>query len=133
MFQAKLMVWITALVFLGYGVLFSLSPSTLFERVTDSALFSYSAAIDVRATYGGMMAAIGIILALLVLKEETLKLSVISATLLAGLMAVTRTMGIIAETQPNDTMQIYLITEVFFTLWGLFILWKFPKRRMYFK
>lgn len=133
MFQAKLMVWITALVFFGYGVLFSLSPSALFERVTDSALFSNSAVIDVQATYGGMMAAIGIILALLVLKQETLKLSVVSATLLAGLMAVTRTMGIVAETQPNDTMQIYLLTEVFFTLWGLLILWRFPKRRMYFK
>ncbi|GMQ49045.1 DUF4345 family protein [Vibrio sp. 10N] len=133
MFQAKLMVWITALVFFGYGVLFSLSPSALFERVTDSALFSYSAAIDVRATYGGMMTAVGIILVLLVLKQETLKLSVVSATLLAGCMAVTRAMGIVAETQPNDTMQIYLITELFFTLWGLFILWRLPKRRLYFR
>ncbi|WP_234497066.1 DUF4345 family protein [Vibrio maritimus] len=133
MFQAKLMVWITTLVFLGYGLLFSLSPNMLFERVTDSALFSYSAAIDIRATYGGMMMAIGIILALLVLRAETLKLSVIAATLLAGLMAVTRLMGIVVESQPNDTMQIYLATEVFFTVWGLFILWKLPKRRFYFK
>ncbi|USD63485.1 DUF4345 family protein [Vibrio sp. SCSIO 43140] len=133
MFQAKLMVWITTLVFFGYGLLFSLSPNMLFERVTDSALFSYSAAIDIRATYGGMMMAIGIILALLVLRNETLKLSVIAATLLAGLMAVTRLMGIVVESQPNDTMQIYLATEVFFTVWGLFILWKLPKRRFYFK
>ncbi|GAL17804.1 DUF4345 family protein [Vibrio maritimus] len=133
MFQAKLMVWITTLVFFGYGLLFSLSPNMLFERVTDSALFSYSAAIDIRATYGGMMMAIGIILALLVLRAETLKLSVIAATLLAGLMAVTRLMGIVVESQPNDTMQIYLATEVFFTVWGLFILWKLPKRRFYFK
>lgn len=133
MFQAKLMVWITTLVFFGYGLLFSLSPNMLFERVTDSALFSYSAAIDIRATYGGMMMAIGIILALLVFRAETLKLSVIAATLLAGLMAVTRLMGIVVESQPNDTMQIYLATEVFFTVWGLFILWKLPKRRFYFK
>ncbi|MBY6196118.1 DUF4345 family protein [Vibrio hangzhouensis] len=133
MFQAKLMVWISALVFFGYGFLFSLSPNTLFERVTESALFSYSASIDVRATYGGMTLAIGIILALLVIKQDTLKLSVIAATLLAGLMAVTRMMGIVAESQPNDTMVFYLGTEVFFSLWGLFILWKFPKRRMYFK
>ncbi|WP_038223042.1 DUF4345 domain-containing protein [Vibrio mediterranei] len=133
MIQAKLMVWITALIFSGYGVLFTLSPNTLFECVTDSALFSYSASIDVRATYGGMSVAVGIILILLVIKNETLKVSVVASTLLAGFMALARTVGIAIESQPNDTMLLYLLAEAFFTLWGVFILWKLPKRRFYFK
>ncbi|MGX9521613.1 DUF4345 family protein [Vibrio mediterranei] len=79
------------------------------------------------------LVAVGIILILLVIKNETLKVSVVASTLLAGFMALARTVGIAIESQPNDTMLLYLLAEAFFTVWGLFILWKLPKRRFYFK
>ena len=133
MFQAKLMVWFTIIVFVIFGVLFVASPSVMFERVTDAEITSASGRIDISAMYGGLSIAIGVILAKLVLKHDTLRMAVLAATWVAGLMAITRGLAIVVVQNPNETMWLYFSTEVVFTIWGILILRKLRSRRFYFK
>ncbi|MFA0087513.1 DUF4345 family protein [Vibrio sp. 10N.261.51.F12] len=133
MFQAKLMVWITVFVFVIYGALFVVSPGVMFERVTGSELLSRSALIDVRATYGGLSVAVGLVLARLALNADTLRTAVMASMWLAALMGLTRAMGFLVDQNPSDTMVFYLGAEVVFTLWGGLILRKLRTRRYYFK
>ncbi|MCL9774128.1 DUF4345 family protein [Vibrio methylphosphonaticus] len=133
MFQAKLMVWLTIIVFVIFGALFVVSPSVMFERVTDTEITSTSGKIDISAMYGGLSIAIGVILAKLVLTHDTLRTAVLAASWIAGLMALTRGLAIAVVHNPNETMWLYFSTELFFTMWGLFILRKLRSRRFYFK
>ncbi|MCW8346436.1 DUF4345 domain-containing protein [Vibrio sp. ZSDZ65] len=133
MFQAKLMVWFTIIVFVIFGGLFVASPSVMFERVTDAEITSASGRIDISAMYGGLSIAIGVILAKLVLKHDTLRMAVLAATWVAGLMAITRGLAIVVVQNPNETMWLYFSTEVVFTIWGILILRKLRSRRFYFK
>ncbi|MGF1748535.1 DUF4345 family protein [Vibrio cionasavignyae] len=133
MFQAKLMVWFTIIVFIIFGVLFVVAPSVMFERVTDAEITSTSGMIDISAMYGGLSIAVGVILAKLVWATDTLRTAVLAATWIASLMALTRWLAIAVVQSPNDTMWVFFFMEAVFAVWGMLILRKLRSRRFYFK
>ncbi len=108
----KLFINLTAVVFLLYGAVFSFMPETMTGWVTGSALDTPSALIDVRATYGGMTLAVGVILLMFARNADLHRLGLISICLLMLCMAIARTAGIIINGSPTTLMIVYLALEV---------------------
>lgn len=108
----KLLSYLGAWFFVVYGVLFSFIPYEVAAFVTDATPSSSSAAIDMRATYGGMSVAIGLIIYLLARDANTVRFAVIGLMMLMLCMATARILGIIADGDPNSLMWIYLGLEV---------------------
>jgi hypothetical protein len=106
------------LVFLGggffilYGILFAAAPVELARLVTDGGTTSPSGLIDMRATYGGMSIAFGMLLVVLARKASTLRLSVAGLLIVMICMATTRTIGIVVDGSPNVMMYVYLTLEL---------------------
>ncbi len=109
---SKALVVLTAFIFLIYGALFVLFPIQLLELVANGAVTSASGVIDMRATYGGMSVAVGIILLLLAKSEETIKVGLMSVFLLMACMAISRMVGIFVDQNPNVMMYVYLALEI---------------------
>ncbi len=108
----KLLVQFTAAFFLIYGCMFALLPTTLADWVTGAAPTTSSGLIDMRATYGGMSIAVGIIMLLLASKHTTLRLGLLSVAIVLLGMASARALGIIADGSPNNLMYVYLAAEI---------------------
>ena len=87
-------------------------PLETFGFVVDGSVTSSSAVIDLRATYGGMSAAVGVILLLLASNVNTLRVAVVSVFLLMFGMAFGRSLGIYLDGGANAYMYGYLILEL---------------------
>lgn len=109
---AKILVMVTALVFISYGVLFLLFPSCMLTWVTNSTVTTSSALIDIRATYGGMSLAVGIVLLLLARRAQTLGVGLTMTFILMLGMALGRIIGMLFDGQANQVMFVYLALEL---------------------
>ena len=107
---SKFIVVLTAIVFLLYGVGFSVIPELLSHFVTGSSPTSPSGVIDMRSTYGGMSIAVGILLFLL--SRSHLNLGLTATLILMVSMAVTRTYGLLIDGPANSLMFVYLALEI---------------------
>jgi len=108
----KLLVQLTAVFFLIYGVMFTFYPGIFSNIVTGGIPSTSSGFIDMRATYGGLSFAVGVLILLLSRNNGTLKLGLLSVAVVLLSMAAARTLGIIADGNPNKLMYIYLAAEV---------------------
>lgn len=119
--MSKLLVYLTALFFLFYGVIFAVSPVAMANLITGSSPNSTSATIDFRATYGGAQFAIGLasILVLKIKQDVNLALIIVAITLLS--MAFGRLIGILLDGQPNTLMYVYLVAELVLGLLALYL------------
>ncbi len=131
--SSKLLVVLTAFIFLIYGALFVLFPIQLLELVANGAVTSASGVIDMRATYGGMSVAVGFILLLLAKSEETIKVGLMSVFLLMACMAIGRTVGILVDQNPNIMMYVYLALEIIIAVVSAFLLKAKAKAKIGFK
>ena len=95
-----------------YGLLYVLFPYELSDWVTAAVPASTSAVIDVRATYGGMSIAVGIMLVMLTREAATLRSAVAFLTLLMACMAGGRIAGMLLDGDPNFVMYLYLVLEI---------------------
>ncbi len=120
--MSKLLVYATGLFFLLYGAAFTLLPEQLSLLVTDASPGSSSAMIDVRATYGGMSVAVGIILFVLGSKAELISVGLLSTALILLAMATGRLLGMLIDGSPNTIMYIYLIAELAFGCLAVYLL-----------
>lgn len=120
--SSKLLVVLTAFIFLIYGALFVLFPIQILELVANGAVTSASGVIDMRATYGGMSVAVGFILLLLAKSEETVNVGLMSVFLLMVGMAIGRVVGILVDQNPNVIMYIYLALEIIIAAFSAFLL-----------
>lgn len=109
---AKLFVIFTALVFFIYGLFFVFSPVDMLQTVVNGTMTSQSGVTDIRATYGGMSVAVGIILFILSNKPKTLQLALTATLILTVCMAVARLIGIFADGETNNFMFNYLWLEI---------------------
>jgi hypothetical protein len=109
---ARILLLLGSGIFALYGLLFAIAPVELARLVTGDAPSSPSALIDMRATYGGMSIAVGMILMLLALKEETIRIGVVSLLLVMVCMAATRIVGIAVDGDANIAMYFYLGLEI---------------------
>ncbi len=119
---AKQIIWLVALFFLIYGLIFAIAPDAFALWVTGSAIQGVSAQVDFRATYGGLQLAFGALLALAARDTGTVRLGLWAVILSMSAMAITRTLGIVIDGQPNALMFVYLGLEILAILWGVFAL-----------
>lgn len=110
--MAKFLVQLTGLFFIIYGIAFAIFPVEMATIITGASPSTASGLIDLRSTYGGMTAAVGIVLIMLAAKKEGLffALQAISIILLA--MAVARVLGMCIDGTPNNFMIGYLVAEI---------------------
>jgi len=103
---------VTAAVFAAYGIAFVCAPVVVSLYVTGSAPGSPSGVIDMRATYGGMSVAVGLLLFVLASKPERVESGLLAVVLLMLGMAAGRLFGIVVDGDGNALMYAYLALEV---------------------
>ena len=118
---ASAVVWVAGLFFVLYGLAFTLAPYDMAAWVTGDAPGTPSAAIDMRATYGGMSVAVGLTILLLGLRAATVSLALLITAIVLLAMAATRLLGIALDGSPNGLMLLYLVLEVVGAAVALFL------------
>ncbi len=109
---ANVFVALFAAFFVFYGLGFAFFPQALFLQLTDFALEAGSQTIDIRATYGGLSVAFGIVMLKVWRMPGGLKLalSFIIVSMLA--MATGRLIGMLIDGDSNLMMKLYLSLEI---------------------
>ncbi len=120
--MAKFFTWGCGLFFFVYGMGFVLFPEFLSFWVTDSVPATSSGVTDMRATYGGMSAAMGLTILLLAKQESQLTRPLLVTVMVLWGMAIGRIIGMFIDGDPNLMMFIYLAAECLF---GGLALWLF--------
>ena len=118
----KILVILTAAIFFVYGLIFVLFPIGMLQIIVQVSLNTSSGITDIRATYGGMSIAIGVILYLLATNESTLRVGLISVSILMLSMAFGRVIGMVLDGSPNLFMYIYLALELMASSFAIFLL-----------
>lgn len=113
---------ITAAVFVLYGVGFLFAPDVLSVAVMGTAPATPSSLIDMRATYGGMSLAVGVLLFVLAARPESVDRGLMGVALLLSGMAGGRAYGMVVAGSADGMMSIYLGFEVTVTLIALYAL-----------
>ncbi len=108
----KLLVQLTAMFFLIYGLMFAVLPEWISNLVTDGAPSTASGLIDMRSTYDGLSIAVGCLMLSFARNAGTLKLGLQSVFIVLLCMAVTRMLGMIIDGNPNNLMYVYLAAEL---------------------
>ena len=103
-----------AFIFVLMGLAFMIVPSTMSGLVTDSIPQTPSGMIDLRATYGGGFAGIGLTLFAAVLRPGWRGLGLLMLVLALAGMAVGRGLGIVTDGRPNIFMYLFLAYELVF-------------------
>ena len=108
---ARLVIWLNSAVFFLFGLAAATAPDLVAEATLGAAPATGAALIDARATYGGMMMAVGVILAWTANNALLIPLGLRCVAILMGLMAGFRLLGILLDGSPNLMMWIYLGAE----------------------
>ena len=103
-----------AFVFVLMGLAFMILPASLVELVTDGIPQTPSGMIDVRATYGGGFAGIGLTLFATALRPGWRSLGLLLLVFVLGGMALGRGLGIVTDGRPNIFMYLFLAYELVF-------------------
>lgn len=110
--MSKIFVLGGAAIFFAFGLLFLLVPVEAFEWAVDQTLTSSSAITDLRAAYGGMSVAIGIMLVMMGMNPATIPMGLISVMVVMLAMAGGRVIGMFVDGGTNTLMVIYLVMEI---------------------
>ncbi len=110
--MAKVVIWTAGLIFVLYGVAFTLAPAPMADLVTGDPPDTASGSIDMRATYGGMSLAVGALILMLGTGRATVSLSLLITAVVLLSMAATRLLGFFLDRDPNTMMYVYLAAEV---------------------
>ena len=110
--MAKLLVQLTGLFFIGYGIAFAIYPAEMATIITGASPSTASGLMDLRSTYGGMTAAVGIVLIMLTAKKEGLSFALKAISIILLAMATARVLGMCIDGTPNNFMIGYLVAEV---------------------
>lgn len=120
---------ITAAIFVFYGVGFIVAPETMSLNVTGTVPATPNALIDMRATYGGMSLAVGVLLFVLAANPALVRSGLMGVAMLMAGMAGGRAWGMIADGSASATMVIYLAFEVTIAALALWLLARQERHR----
>lgn len=120
--MSRIFVLGTAAIFFVYGLLFFLFPMETFKFVVDGAVTSSSGVTDMRASYGGMSAGIGVIMFLLATNPQTIRMGLVSVFVVMFGMAFGRFLGIVIDGNANSYMYVYLGLEIAASLVALVLM-----------
>jgi hypothetical protein len=110
--MGKILVLLTGCFFAIYGLAFTLAPTEMSYFVTGGSTGTVSGLIDMRATYGGMSVAVGVLLVHLAKRSNSLPLALLATALVLLAMASGRIVGMVVDGEPNIMMYIYLGAEL---------------------
>ena len=110
--MARYCVLVTAWGFFIYGLLFIVFPQEALQMLVQGKVSTRSELIDLRATYGGMMIGLGLLLFILANNVSTIKIGLLAVFILMLCMALGRIVGIVIDGEPNQLMYIYLALEL---------------------
>ena len=120
--MATVFVHIIAAFFVTYGIAFSLVPEFMLDLVIGANETSSTGLIDVRATYGGMSIAVGLILHWLALQVDLVKQALQFIMVLMLAMAIPRLIGLTFDGEANWVMYLYLILEALVMIISAFLI-----------
>ena len=103
---------ITSLLFVAFGIGFVIAPQDLAELVTGAAPSAPSAVTDMRATYGGVPLGIGLFIGYCARRPETVRLGILASLTVIASLGAARLVGIIVDGSPNGFMMVFLATEI---------------------
>ena len=118
---SRLLVFVTGLFFGLYGFAFSIFPVEMSFFVTDGSPGTPSGIIDLRASYGGMSVATGLILLICACKPGFLIPGLSIIAILLSAMAGTRLLGMLLDGAPNRIMYLYLVAEIIVAALALYL------------
>jgi hypothetical protein len=104
--------WLAGAFFVLYGLAFAIRPYDMAYLTTALEPNTVSGLVDIRATYGGMTIAVGIIIIYLD-QYVSAQHSLLVVWVVLLCMAVTRTMGFMFDGQTNALMYLYFAAEIF--------------------
>ncbi len=120
--MASTLIWLNAGVFVVYGLACVIAPETVATFFTDGSPSTSSAMIDFRATYGGVSIAVGLLLASLARDQSTHTAGLRALAPVMLCMAAGRTVGIVADGDPNAWMFVFLAVELGVAAWAFALL-----------
>jgi len=104
--------WLNAVVFLLYGLVFALAPEVMSTLVTGSSPSTGSGLTDMRSTYGGMSIGLGLLLGLAARRPANHSLGLLGVVAIMVGMGCTRVLGMLVDGHANAGMYVYLALEV---------------------
>ena len=108
---AKLILLLSALMHLYFGLVFIFSPVDMMNKLSIAATSS-SGLIEMRTFYGGLMSAMGSFFALGVLRKEFLKPALIMLAMTYAGAVLTRSYGIAIAAQVDSIIWTVLTVEI---------------------
>jgi hypothetical protein len=107
-----ILLWVTSLLFVAFGIGFVVAPRYFADLVTGSAPTVPSAVIDMRATYGGVALGLGLFFGVAARRATWLRPALVASLLVIACIGGARLVGIVADGEPNSFMLLLLATEV---------------------
>ena len=107
-----LLLRITSVLFVAFGIGFAAAPQELAEFVTGAAPSVPSAVTDMRATYGGVPLGIGLFIGYCARRPESVRLGILASLAVVAALGAARLAGIIVDGSPNGFMLVFLSTEI---------------------
>ncbi len=108
---AKVSIIITAIVYLIIGLMFLIAPVRFVEGI-DISLNSPTAIIDLQATYGGCMFALGIFFLYILKNLILIRVGLVLQILTLGGFAFGRILGILIHGVPKPIIFYLLVAEI---------------------
>lgn len=106
------LLWITSVLFAGFGIGFAAIPEQLADLLFDASPTTSSALTDMRATYGGVAIGLGLFVALCAARRPWVRPGLLASLLVLVGLATTRLIGIAADGSPNGFVLLFLGTEI---------------------
>jgi len=118
----RTLLWVNAGLFIAFGVGFALAPAYFAGLFTGDVPSTTSAAIDMRATYGGLGIGVGI---WLLLSQGQTRLGLQGLCAVLGAIAFGRALGLGIDGSANGFMLAFLASEI-----GMLLLAFYAMRRI---
>ena len=95
-----------------FGIGFMLFPTVLSELITEASPTTPAGVIDMRATYGGVSAGLGLLLLFLDNALVLIQAKLLGIMFVVGGMALGRFIGMLIDGSPNMMMYAFLLLEI---------------------
>ena len=110
--------------FLGFGLLFLVSPTTL-TTLTDISLPTPIALMEIRGVYGGFFIGAGLFLLICAWRESWLRPGMMAQAAILGGLVVGRVLGLLIDGAANTFIYLLLLSEIIGFIISIAVLRKF--------
>lgn len=123
---AKFSIILTSLIYFVIGVMF-LSAPVYWASGIDIELTSNTAIIDLQATYGGCMFALGVFFLYCLKNSQLIRVGLVLQAITLGGFAIGRVIGILMNGVPKPVIFYLMIAEISGILLAIYCLWQFKE------